>query len=442
MVDVSRIIDEQRIGSFNLRLLAFSFLVMMTDGYDIGAAAYAGPALIKEWGLERAALSPLFSAGLVAGLFGPLLFGYLSDRYGRKRVIVGGAVFFGIFTLASVWAHSLDTLIYLRFIAGLGISGTLPIVVALNNEFAPARFRATLIVVMFMGVTFGGGLPGLVAARYMSTHGWQILFWIGGLAPIVAGILVAFALPESIKFLSLRPERRAELVKLLARLRPSLLIAAGSQFHIGGETNLARFSFRSLFAGSLAWITPLFWISSAVNLMVFYFVNQWTPVILTGTGVSVERAAIATALFQFGGTLGGLAIMRPLDRYGFLPVPILFGLAIPIVASIGAPGLPEPAVMALITAAGFCLLGLQFGNIACESQVYPTFVRSWGVGSCFAAGRVGSVLGPLIGGMLIGTHMPMRNLFYIVSIPLGIGLLAAIALTPRYRTRMREMAMQ
>src|SRR5579864_3431186 len=149
-IDVARIIDNQRIRPFNIKLLVFSFMVMMTDGYDIGAAAYAGPALVKEWGLDRAALGPLFSAGLVAGLFGPLLFGYLSDRYGRKKVIVGGALFFGLFTLASVWVHSLGSLSALRFIAGLGISGTLPIVVALNNEFAPRRLRATMVVVMFL----------------------------------------------------------------------------------------------------------------------------------------------------------------------------------------------------------------------------------------------------------------------------------------------------
>jgi len=291
---------------------------------------------------------------------------------------------------------------------------------------------------MFCGVTLGGGLPGLVSAAFMATYGWQILFWVGGLLPIGAAVLLALALPESAKFLALKPERRGELVKLLARIRPDIAIDAATRFVIGGEENRARFEMKAMFAGKLALIAPLFWITNAVNLMIFYFVNQWMPTLLADSGVSVQHAAIATALFQFGGTLGGLVIMRPLDKYGLGPVPILFACAIPIMACIGLPGLAEPTIMALIAAAGFCLLGLQFGNIALESNGFPTYIRSWGVGSCFAAGRVGSVIGPIVGGILVGLKVPLREMFFIATIPLVVGLIAAVFLTPLYRGEMRR----
>lgn len=438
IVDITRLIDDQKIRWFNIRLVLLSFIVVLTDGYDIGAAAFAAPALVKDWHLNRAELGPLFSAGLFAGLFGPPILGFLADRFGRKAVIVGGATFFGLFTLASVVATSLPTLIALRFIAGIGIAGVLPIAVALNNEFAPRRLRATMIVLMFSGVTFGGGLPGIVAANFMADYGWQILFWVGGLLPITAAVLLAFALPESPKFLALQPDRQKDLARLAQQIQPGAPVNPDARFVIGGEENRERFQMRALFAGRLAFITPLFWITNAVNLMIFYFVNQWMPTLLSTAGVSVEHAAIATALFQFGGTLGGIVIMRPLDKFGFIPVPILFGCAIPIMACIGLPSLSETAIMGLVGAAGFCLLGLQFGNIALESNMFPTYIRSWGVGSCFAAGRVGSVFGPLVGGLLVAQHVPLRDMFLIASIPLAIGFIAAAVLTPLYSAELRR----
>jgi len=432
-VDLTRIIDSQKIGMFHIILVAMTFVVVMADGYDIGAAAFAAPVLIKEWHINPADLGKLFSAGLFAGLFGPPLLGWIADHYGRRTALIGGLLFFGAFTWASVLATDLWTLVALRFIAGIGIAGVLPIATALVAEFAPRRMRATLFILMFSGVTFGGGVPGIVAAKYMATEGWQVLFWVGGLTPIIVALVAMFVLPESIKFLSLKRERHERLVKQIARMQPGLALDPNSNFTIGGEDNRDKFSYGAIFKGRLAWITPMFWLSNAINLMIFYFINQWTPTILATNGYSTEHAALAITAFQFAGTAGGLAIMRPLDKYGFIPVPILFACAIPIVALIGLPGLPEGVIIALVAASGFCLLGLQFGNISSETNVYPTYIRSWGLGSCFGAGRVGSVVGPIVGGYLIAAHVPTQYLFWLAAIPLAIGLINAIVLTPLYR---------
>jgi MFS transporter, AAHS family, 4-hydroxybenzoate transporter len=432
IIDVAGIIDDRKLGRFHVVLLVATFFTVLVDGYDIGAVAFAAPALVKEWHLQRAQLGPLFSAGLFSGLFGPLIFGYVADRFGRKRAIIIAVVFFGLFTLATVWTQSLDQLIVLRFIAGIGIAAVLALVTALNNEFAPRRYRATMFVLMFCGTTFGGGLGGFVAARFMASQGWQILFWIGGLVPLAVALALVFVLPESAKFLALRPSRHGELTALLHRIDPGLSIPPDAQFVLRGEER-AKFSFASILAGRLAWVTPLFWIVNAVNLMIFYFVSQWMPTLLSNAGISVAHAALATTLFQFGGTAGGLVLMRPLDRWGFIPVPILFAVAIPVVACIGLPGLSESAVLVLVTLAGFCLLGLQFGNISSEGNVFPTAIRGFGVGSCFTAGRVGAVIGPLVGGILIGMGVSLTQLFFIAAVPLVLGLAAAIAITPIYR---------
>ena len=303
-VDLARIIDAQKIGGFHIALVAVCFIVVMADGYDIGAAAFAAPALIREWHVNPAALGGLFSAGLFAGLFGPPILGWISDHYGRRSAIIGGLLFFGVFTWASVLAQDLTTLIWLRFIAGIGIAGVLPIATALVSEYAPRRLRATLFILMFSGVTFGGGVPGLIAKVYMPTHGWQILFWVGGLTPIIVAFIAMATLPESIKFLSLKRERHGRLVAQLEKMQPGLNLDPNSTFVIGDEVNREKFSYTAIFKGRLAWITPMFWLSNAINLMIFYFINQWTPTILATAGYPVGDAVLAATAFQFAGTAG------------------------------------------------------------------------------------------------------------------------------------------
>src|ERR1700728_1081841 len=437
-VDVTQVLDGQKITGFNVGLVILAFLVMMTDGYDLGAAAFAGPGLIKEWGLRGPELGVLLSSSLGAGFFGPPILGYLSDRFGRRRVIVSGAFVFGLFSLAAVATSTLNELVVTRIFAGVALAGTLPIVVSLMNEFAPKHARATMVVLMFTGVTFGGGLPGLIAAKFMAVHGWRILFWVGGLAPLVVAVILSLALPESVKYLTLHPSRRPELVALLKRIDPAVQISPDTHFIISGEQNRPKFSIGALLEGPLAVLTPLYWTSNLVCLMVFYFINQWMPTVLSSSGVSIEQAAIATALFQFGGTLAGLVSMRFLDKIGFLPVPILYACGIPIVICIGVPGLSPAVLIGLVASAGFCLLGLQFGNIATEANIYPTYIRSWGIGSNFAIARIGGALGPLLGGMAFGAHLPAQQIFMIAAAPLVLGLIVALLIVPRYRAQLRR----
>jgi AAHS family 4-hydroxybenzoate transporter-like MFS transporter len=172
--------------------------------------------------------------------------------------------------------------------------------------------------------------------------------------------------------------------------------------------------------------------------MVFYFTNSWLPTLLIHSAAGPGGAAIATSLFIFGGVAGGLAIMRPIDRMGFLPVPILFLCGIPALIAVGVPGMALPMLLTIVVIAGFCLYGLQFGLIAAEGPLYPPPVRGRGVGFCFAAARVGATLGPLVGGFLISMHLPTRILFMIATIPLVIGVVVAAIITPLYRKQVVE----
>ena len=196
-IQVSRLLDERGLSAFQIKLIAWSLLIVLIDGYDIAAIAFAAPHLVRAWGVSPAALGPVFSASLVGILFGSALFGWIGDRYGRKAALVGSNLLFGVFTLAAAYSTNLDQMFWLRLLAGLGISGVIPNVVAINAESAPRHLRATLAIIAVGFVPIGGAIPGFVAATIVPQQGWQGLFLIGGIVPLVIGVAAAFRNPAS-----------------------------------------------------------------------------------------------------------------------------------------------------------------------------------------------------------------------------------------------------
>jgi MFS transporter, AAHS family, 4-hydroxybenzoate transporter len=430
-IDVDRLVDDQQVSGFNWLLVFLCFLVTLIDGFDIGAAPAAGPFLVREWHLgSPAALTLPFSATNFGVLFGAPLFGWLGDRFGRKPAIMLSLASFGLFTLLTVLATSVDHLTLARFLTGFGIGGAVANTIALNAEMAPARMRATLIILMFTGTTFGGALPAVVANTLVQDHGWQIIFWIGGVLPFAIAALCWVALPESIKFLSLMPERRDEAIRIAQKMQPGFAMAPQDRFVSASQaTRRARFS--DLFAGRLALATPLLWLLFAINLMVFYFVNIWLATIVTPAivkaGGSATTAQTATFMFQLGGTLCALLMCRFVDRLGLRPVIVLILFGIPATAAIGYFA-TSPWLVWMAFASGCCLLGIQFGLNATSGIIYPTHVRSLGVGYAFGIGRFGAFGGPALGGLLIGMNLPLNQLYTIAATPLLISLIACMVM--------------
>jgi len=426
-LNIDALVDEQRFGWFNVNLLLWSFLAMLADGFDISAIASAAPELARVWHLPAKAFGPAFSASLVGILFGAPMLGIFGDRFGRRTAIVSGCLIYGLATLATVWAANLGQVAALRFLAGAGLGGLMPNTIALNAELAPARLRATLIVLMFTGITTGSGLPGHIQAWLIPKFGWQVMFWIGGLAPLMVAAGLWLRLPESVKYLASRPERRAELFGVVRRLRRDLSIADDAQFTAAplAPTPTSGPGLAQIFSGALAWITPLLWVCFAMALMANFFLTSWLPLILENSGLTAQQSGVATSCYHYGGTVGGLLVSLVLARFGFLAVALLFLLAAPAIAAIGIPGIPYAALATFITLAGFCTLGAQFGNNAASGLLYPTAFRSRGVGWALGIGRFGSVVGPLLGGILIGRKIPLPHLFAFAAIPMAAGLLAA-----------------
>lgn len=438
-IDVTEVVDGQRIGALLIGVMAVCILVTLADGYNISVASFAAPGIVRAFHIDRAALGALFSSSLWAGLIGPFGFGMLADRIGRRNGIILSTVMFGVFGLLSGLCTSLWPLIVTRFIAGVGMSGALAVTVATVNEFAPRRLRATCVTIVFSGTTIGSGLPGLVAPSLVAHYGWQSLFFVGGIVPVALAAAVYFLLPESPKFLCLRAGRREQLEQVLRRLQPQLLLTADSALVLGGEAGAERSSHAQLFQGKLAVLTPLLWLGAFLAMIVFHSFNSWLTTLLPDTGMSFAQASYSVALFQFVGTLGGWAVMRPVDRLGMLPCTILYVLAIPLIFALGAPGLVGTDLMLMCAAVGFCVLGLHFAQVSCISNIYPTAVRALGVGWFMLFARLGGAAGPLIVGMLV-KRVPLRHLFQLATVPLIFGTLASVAVTVIYQAYYQKKA--
>jgi AAHS family 4-hydroxybenzoate transporter-like MFS transporter len=438
VVAVSTLLDQRGITSFHVRLIFWSALIALFDGYDIAAISLAAPHLVREWHVDRSALGPVLSASLVGILFGSMLFGWIGDRYGRKKALLGSLFLFGIFTWAGAHATNLTQMTWLRLIAGFGIGGVIPNMIAINIESAPRRLRGTLGLIATGLVPIGGAVPGFVSAMWVPQYGWPILFYIGGIAPVVIGILALFWMPESIKYMTLHESQRANLVKLIQRLSPGYVVPEGARFVVEDEKQFPTSNPKYLFRDGLALITPLLWLLFALNLMGFFFLLSWTPTLLTAAKLPPQTAALSIALLQLGGTVGSLALVRWLDRYQFAAITVLFLVAVPVVGALGfiGAGSTKTVLLAACFVAGFCVLGIQSGINVAGALVYPTSLRANGSGWELGVGRIGAIIGPLVGALFVS--MPVQQLYMWSAIPFLLGAIVCFAIYRLNESRLRR----
>src|SRR5579863_4884219 len=419
-VQVSHFLDEYGLGSFQIKLIVWSVLLAMIDGYDIGAIAFAAPHLIADWHVPPKALGLVLSASNIGVLFGSQIFGWIGDRYGRKTALILSNLLFGVLTYWAAYSTNLTELSWLRFFAGLGIGGVIPNLVAINAESAPRNLRATLAIIAVGLVPLGGALAGFAAAALVPQYGWQILFEIGGIVPVIFALAAIVTLPESIKFMTLHDSHRGKMEALLAAIAPDYKVPPNARFVIEDEKQSPSSSPIYLFGNGLAAITPLTWLMFACNLMGYFFLISWTPTLLGAAHVPPQTAALAGAGLQVGGTVGSLLLCWWLQKARFLAIAILFVIAVPVVGSIGYAGLSSTgALIAATFFAGFLVLGIQSGINVVGAMIYPTSLRANGSGWQLGIGRLGAIIGPLLGALFVG--MPVPELYMWSAIPFAVG---------------------
>jgi AAHS family 4-hydroxybenzoate transporter-like MFS transporter len=437
VVPVSHLLDERGLSAFHIKLLVWSAFIVLIDGYDIGAIAFAAPSLVREWGLNHETLGRVLSASLIGILFGSALFGWVGDRYGRKPALIGSLLLFGVFTWIAAFSSNATQMFALRLIAGIGIGGVIPNVIAINAESAPRQLRATLALIAMGLVPIGGAIPGVVAATLVPQYGWPLLFVIGGIGPILIAILAMFGMPESIKFMTLHEHHRAGMERLITEIRPDFHVPPNAKFVIEDEKQFPGFNPVYLFREGLAFITPLLWLLFALNLMGFFFLLSWTPTLLTAAHLPPPTAALAGASIQVGGTVGTLLLTRWLAKHRFLAISLLFVIAVPVVGSIGYVGVASETALLIATFfAGFCVLGIQSGINVAGALIYPTSLRANGSGWELGIGRLGSIVGPWVGALFVA--MPVQQLYTWAALPFALGAVVCFTIYRLNQARLAE----
>jgi MFS transporter, AAHS family, 4-hydroxybenzoate transporter len=399
-VDVADFIDAQPVGGFQIRLLLTCAAVLLLDGFDTTAIGFVAPPLAKEWGLSKAALGPVFSAGLFGLMIGALLFGPLADRIGRKNIIVFSTLVFGIGALATALARDVNTLLAIRFLTGLGLGGAMPNTIAMTSEFSPTRRRATMVMVMFCGFSLGAALGGFLAAALVPQFGWRSVFVVGGIAPLLLAPVLALRLPESVRFLALTGRAPARVAQLLGHIGPTAGFAPATRFVVH-EPTLAGMPVMHLFRDRRTPVTLLLWVVFFMSLLDLYFLSNWLPTVLNDLGASVSAAAVIGSMLQIGGVAGSFALGSVIDRFSFRALALVYFMAVFAVGAIGQLGHSAVLVAIAIFAAGFCIVGGQIAANGLAATFYPTSIRATGVGWALGIGRVGSIVGPLVGGALL-----------------------------------------
>ena len=426
-LDLDTAIDGQPVSRRMAPLLIVALLALVCDGFDIAAMGYIVPALIKDWGLGPARFVSAFSAGIIGMMIGGPLLGYCGDRLGRRRVITIGLIAIGLTTLATMAAQTVFHLVLLRFLTGVGLGGVIPNVAALVAELAPQRVRGRMLVAVTLGMPLGISLPGLVAGVVVPALGWQGLLLVGGVLPLAVAAAGRTIVPESPKYLLERAGDAAQARKVVRRLRPDLAIGDDTRL-LTAAHGQHRGSAGQLFAGSLALATPLFWLCQAANSMANFFSLTWLPTILQAAGATTAQAGTHGALFSIGGLGAGLLLLFVIDRFGIVPLVVMFVIGAPLVGFMASSELGPGLHGAVIAGAGLCVTGINFSIAALLPIFYPTAVRSLGTGWTQGVGRLGALAAPVVGGLLLTQGIPPNQLTIAPAIVMGIGALASFVL--------------
>jgi AAHS family 4-hydroxybenzoate transporter-like MFS transporter len=314
----------------------------------------------------------------------------------------------------------------MRFATGLGLGGVVPNALALTADFMPKRFKVTLVLLAWFGFSIGSGFGGPITAHLLEGHTWRAVFIFGGVMPVVLAPLLWWSLPESLQGLSQRGGQDHKIRATLARLNPHLNLPNDVSFVI--QTKKKGFPVALLFREGRNRITIPLWIMFFMALLELFFLNSWLPTILHKTGIAQHQAIVVASLLHFGGIVGGLALAPLCDRfnpYFVLAVAYIFSGA--FIAAIGVSA--SSSMLAVATfLAGFFTFGAQNTANAIAATNYPTAMRSSGIGWALGIGRIGQIVGPLIGGLLLSLHWGTQGILYVIAIPSLIAASAAFFL--------------
>ncbi|HXH53175.1 MAG TPA: MFS transporter [Sphingomicrobium sp.] len=410
--DVESIIDSTPVSRGQWIIIVLCALVSMLDGFDVQVIAFAAPEIRQDWGIPVAALGPIFSAGLFGGMVGGFVLGPLSDSFGPKRILLLSTALFGATTFATAFADDLLTLGALRAIAGLGLGAAVPAIITTLSAYTPRRIRATLVTVAFCTQLLGALLGSVVSAWLMGQYGWQSIFYLGGLLPLLILPFLFWYVPEPLPFLVAR-DRHDKVARVLKQIGKG---DHGSRFLTSERNEQPGGTAVALFKSGRLPSTMLILATALLGGMFFYFILNWLPTILRESGHSLSMAVYGSTALNLGGLMGSLVFARLIDKYGPYSVMAVGYATGAIITALLAYMTTTPSLMLMICAAGFFGLGAHYCIPAAVVLLYPVRLRGAGIGFVLGFARIGAIIGPLVGSYIILVGGSSRDLFNFAAV--------------------------
>jgi AAHS family 4-hydroxybenzoate transporter-like MFS transporter len=415
-VNIADVIETQQKSWFTFGLFLMCCLVMLVDGFNQQSLNYAAPAIIKDWGINRALMTVVFDVNIFGWMIGALGFSMLADRIGRRKSILIAVFAFGIFTTAMPLATNLTQLALIRFASALGVGGAMPMAISLLADYVQTKNRGLKITLLYLGYTFGSSGGGFLAAALTPSFGWKSVFLVGGGVSLLIGLALLVGLPESVRFLVLKNGAKERILHYARKLKPDADFAADTEFTIA-ETARTGVPVKHLFTDGRTAMTTFLWFSLGLTFVTHFFLSAWISTLFSeySNRMSIANAQMTLAFFQAGSAFGFCAGYL-LDKRGISALVVLLLLGALPVAGLGVVH-GTAATMALALAAGIPVNGGGIGLNALSGMLYPTFIRSTGTGAASAAARIGALMGPAIAGYLIYVETPLPIIFLAGSLP-------------------------
>ncbi|MBB6446231.1 MFS transporter [Bacillus benzoevorans] len=422
-VNPAEIIGNSKFNRFHLALFIWSFFIILFDGYDLSVYGTVVPLLMEEWDLNPVQAGSMGSYGLFGMLFGAIIFGMLADRIGRKKVILMNVLIFSLFTFLCAFADNATIFSSYRFAAGLGLGGIMPNIAALVTDYAPRSMRIKLVSLTLVSFAVGGALAPTIGVLLISHFGWESVFWVAG-SPLLALLFMMRQLPESTSYL-IRTGKRDKLIAALTKASPGLNIRPDAEI-IEEKVTAAKIPLVGLFKENRALSTVMFWIAFFCALLMVYGLNTWLPKLMIEAGYGLNSSLTFLIALQGGAVIGILSLSHLCEMYGskrvLIPTYIAGTIALSLLGFGGNPVL----IFILVAIAGAATTGAQVLIQAYVTSFYPSDMRSTGIGIASGVGRLGGMLGPILGGFLLTLTLPNFMNFMVFAVA---GLMAAISIS-------------
>ena len=425
-LDVRELINTNPLSRYQKLVIFLGFCVIALDGFDIAIMGFIAPTLKQEWGVSNHELGFVISTALIGLALGALFSGPLADWLGRKKIIINSVFFFGFWTIATAFSQNIEQMIFFRFMTGLGLGAAMPNMSTLVSEYAPERQRSFIITVIFCGFTFGAAVGGFAASWLIPQFGWHSLMALGGILPLLFAPLLIWKLPESARFLVLKQAPVARIHAILQRFYPGQ-VSENVSF-ILPQQPINSSAMRIVLSRDYLFGSLMLWLIYFMGLFLVYILGSWLPTLVREIGLTVSQAAIMTALYQAGGTVGSLFAGWLMDKINpHRALGIIYTVGGLFTMAIGYAGVNFPLLCSLAFISGACLNGANTGMNALSARFYPTQARATGSSWMHGVGRIGAILSAFAGAEMLAMGLDFRSVFLILGIPAALTVLGLAA---------------